>query len=69
MNEHLVQQLGVAPGRLSAAGYGEFHPRVPNATAADRARNRRVDVVILNEGTAAAEEPQATVLPAARQVG
>jgi len=56
---HLVQQLGIAPERLSAAGYGEFHPRVPNASAADRARNRRVDVVILNEETAVAEEPSA----------
>ena len=33
-------------GRLSAAGYGEFHPRVPNESAPARARNRRVDVVI-----------------------
>lgn len=66
---HLVQQLGVAPGRLSAAGYGEFHPRVPNATAADRARNRRVDVVILNEGTTAAEEPRAAAAASPRQPG
>lgn len=62
---HLVQQLGLSPERLSAAGYGEFHPRVPNASSADRARNRRVDVVILNEETAAAEEPRAAA-PAAR---
>jgi chemotaxis protein MotB len=54
---YLVQQVGVAPQRLSAAGYGEFHPRVANAGDADRARNRRVDIVILNEETAAAEEP------------
>ena len=54
---YLVQQVGLAPARLSAAGYGEFHPRVANATGADRARNRRVDIVILNEETAAEEEP------------
>ena len=54
---YLVQQVGLAPQRLSAAGYGEFHPRVANASDADRARNRRVDIVILNEATAAAEEP------------
>ncbi len=52
----LVHEIGMAPPRLSAAGYGEFHPRVANASAEDRARNRRVDIVILNE-TAAAEEP------------
>jgi chemotaxis protein MotB len=54
---YLVQQVGLTPQRLSAAGYGEYHPRVRNATDADRARNRRVDVVILNEATANAEEP------------
>ena len=53
----LVEQAGVSPQRLSAAGYGEFHPRVPNVTPADRARNRRVDIVILYDGTAQAEEP------------
>ncbi len=55
---YLVEQVGIAPQRLSAAGYGEFHPRVDNRTAADRARNRRVDIVILNDATAASEEPR-----------
>ncbi|HTQ60246.1 MAG TPA: flagellar motor protein MotB [Candidatus Solibacter sp.] len=36
------------PARLSAAGYAEFRPVASNATAEGRARNRRVDVVILN---------------------
>jgi chemotaxis protein MotB len=44
---HLMTQVGIAPDRLSAAGYGEFHPRVPNDSAANRARNRRIDIVIL----------------------
>jgi len=37
------------PRRLSAAGYGEFHPRASNATAEGRASNRRVDVVVILE--------------------
>ena len=37
----------VDPRRLSAAGYGEFHPRTSNATATGRASNRRVDVVVI----------------------
>jgi chemotaxis protein MotB len=37
---------GVLPDRLSAAGYGEFHPLADNATAAARATNRRVDLVV-----------------------
>jgi chemotaxis protein MotB len=45
----LIEALGFDPTRLSAAGYGEFHPRVPNDTAENRARNRRVDIVIVEE--------------------
>ena len=35
------------PGRLSAAGYGEFHPVASNGTPEGRAANRRVDLVIM----------------------
>jgi chemotaxis protein MotB len=43
----LVESSAFDPARLSAAGYGEFHPRVANDTAENRARNRRIDIVIL----------------------
>ena len=43
----LVQSAEFDPTRLSAAGYGEFHPRVANDTPANRARNRRIYIVIL----------------------
>jgi outer membrane protein OmpA-like peptidoglycan-associated protein len=45
----LLQQ-GVAPERIIARGYGESLPLAPNTTAAGRQQNRRVEVVILNEG-------------------
>lgn len=51
-----VGRLDFPPARLSAAGYGSHRPIVPNDDAASRARNRRVDVVILS-GEAAREEP------------
>lgn len=38
---------GIAPDRLAAMGYGEYQPIADNATPAGRARNRRVDLVIL----------------------
>jgi chemotaxis protein MotB len=38
---HSVQEQ-----RLSAAGYADLHPLATNATAAGRARNRRVDIVL-----------------------
>jgi chemotaxis protein MotB len=37
---------GIAPERLSAAGYGEFHPLASNATDEGRKQNRRVDLVV-----------------------
>jgi chemotaxis protein MotB len=44
----LLLDLGaVAPPRLSAAGYAEFHPVADNRTAEGRAENRRVDLVVM----------------------
>lgn len=53
----LMESGAVSPDRLSVSGYGEYRPRVSNTTAGGRSRNRRVDVVILNADTDAAEEP------------
>lgn len=47
--QFLIEACGIAPDRLSAAGYAEHRPRGPNLTAADRARNRRVDIVVRPE--------------------
>lgn len=41
---------GVPPERLVAAGYGEHRPAAGNDTAEGRARNRRVEIVILRDG-------------------
>jgi chemotaxis protein MotB len=38
---------GVSAGRLAAAGYAALHPVDSNGTAAGRARNRRVDIVLM----------------------
>jgi chemotaxis protein MotB len=45
----VIETQAFDPVRLSAAGYGEFHPRAANDSAENRARNRRVDIVILEE--------------------
>jgi len=44
----LLIGVGIDADRLSAAGYGQYHPLNPNDTPAHRARNRRVDLVILD---------------------
>jgi chemotaxis protein MotB len=38
---------GLASSRLSALGYAEFRPVVSNDTAEGRAKNRRVDIVVI----------------------
>jgi outer membrane protein OmpA-like peptidoglycan-associated protein len=39
--------IGVEPNRLVARGYGQDKPLVPNSTEANRAKNRRVQLVIV----------------------
>jgi chemotaxis protein MotB len=58
-----VRDATIAAARLSAAGYGEHRPRAANTTPDGRMRNRRVDIVILNLATEAAEEPAIEVIP------
>ncbi|MFL6444180.1 MAG: response regulator [Candidatus Sulfotelmatobacter sp.] len=43
----LIVRYNFSPDRLAAAGYAEYHPIANNASAAGRAQNRRVDLVIL----------------------
>lgn len=43
---HLIE-AGIAPARLSAAGFAAYQPLVPNDTPEHRALNRRATIVIL----------------------
>ena len=43
----LIEKYGIAPDRLSAAGYAEFHPVASNESPKSRQLNRRVDLVVL----------------------
>ncbi len=80
---NVVRQLseagGVPPQRLLAAGYGQFHPRMPNATPNGRAQNRRIEILLTPELSAkktalalppkpAAAKPAAVVAVAPRPV-
>lgn len=42
-----LQDLGISPQRLVAAGRGEYDPLVPNTTAENRATNRRTRILVL----------------------
>lgn len=45
----MISQVGIKPDNLSATGYGEYRPIVPNNTEANRSRNRRVDIVVMRQ--------------------
>lgn len=47
----LFIEEGVEPSRLMAAGYGEYQPVAPNDSPDDRARNRRVVLMISKSGS------------------
>jgi len=47
----LIKSGGMKPTLLSAAGYGEFDPVAANDTAADRARNRRIEITVMPDLT------------------
>jgi chemotaxis protein MotB len=55
----LINQSNVAPDRISAVGYGEFRPSVPNTSAENRAKNRKVDLVILSDSLESSESENA----------
>jgi chemotaxis protein MotB len=59
---YLTEKANVDPHRLSAVGYGEFHPIADNSTAEGRAKNRRIAIVI------APEEIVPTDIPAAQSL-
>jgi chemotaxis protein MotB len=46
--QYFISRGAIAPDRLSAAGYGEYKPSVPNTSERNRALNRRVDIVLLS---------------------
>jgi len=47
---YLIEQNGIAPQRVSAAGYADSRPLARNDSEAHRMLNRRVDIVILDRG-------------------
>ncbi len=56
-----LESRGVPPGRLRVVGYGEMEPIASNETESGRARNRRVEVRVIDEDVAFS--PDAPDLP------
>ena len=49
--DYLIEKGGVDPGRLTTIGYGEEHPIADNAAASGRQKNRRVEIIILQQSS------------------
>ena len=57
---YLTNNEGISPERLSAIGYGEYHPVASNDTREGRQLNRRVEIVILPQITKIKESQAGT---------
>ena len=53
---YIISKHKLNPEKISVVGYSEYRPLFPNDTEEHRARNRRVDIVII---TSLAHEQQA----------
>ena len=56
--KYFIRQRKVKPQRLSAVGYGESKPVFSNDTPENRARNRRVEIVIVTKDNILGEASQ-----------
>lgn len=52
---YFIDHHEVSPNEVSALGYGEFRPLAPNNTEDNRAKNRRVDIVVMTMEITATE--------------
>ena len=47
MARYLQEKIGIDPGLLSAAGYGDYQPVASNESEEGRAKNRRIEIVLI----------------------
>lgn len=43
-----ISEVGFDPRKISAAAYGDTRPLVPNINEVNRARNRRINIILIN---------------------
>ena len=61
----LAETAKVPPGRLVAAGHGQYRPIASNVTPKGRAQNRRIEILLLP----ALEARKTAALPAPKEPG
>ena len=55
VTRYIIEKHGMDAQRFSSLGYGEYHPLYPNTSEENRAKNRRVDIVVLRTEKAGGE--------------
>jgi chemotaxis protein MotB len=53
---YLVER-GVHPARIAVQGYADWRPRRPNSDPVSRSANRRVEIRLFHDATAASSSP------------
>jgi chemotaxis protein MotB len=53
--KYLMDTHNISPGRISTIGYAEYRPQKSNDTPVGRAKNRRVDIVMMSEAESSKE--------------
>lgn len=46
---YFIEKANVSAQKLSAVGFGEYHPVAPNNFSANRAKNRRVEIIFIKK--------------------
>ncbi len=66
---HFVTRKGIPPERFAVMGYSEYHPIDTNDTLEGRAKNRRIDIVLIDaeDKDKAAQAPSAS--PGVKEIG
>ncbi len=67
MLRYFTETLGMPAERFQIAGYAEYRPLVPNDTRENRARNRRVEIILLGAAQNATPTVEAAAEPKAAE--
>ena len=64
---NFLRSQGIAEERIMARGYGEAYPVAPNQNAAGRQQNRRVEIVLMDQGRTFEQSLREAPQPGAEQ--